>query len=202
MKQLIYIGGGDCFRSENDLCEALKEWTYVPFQDKKRRRDQLETELKDQFEIETPNMPNIYNARYKERKIWFEKILPYLNDEKLVLVGHSLWCLFLAKYLSENKFPKKIQQLHLIAAIFDGEDLPEDENYLADFTFDPAWLVNLEKQVDKIFLYHSKDDPMVPFVHAEKFQSHLPKAKLMVFADRGHFNLPEFPELLENIRRV
>ena len=35
-------------------------------------------------------MPNKYNASYKARKIWFEKIFPYLNDEDLVLVGHSL----------------------------------------------------------------------------------------------------------------
>jgi hypothetical protein len=117
-----------------------------------------------------------------------------------VMIGYSLWCIFLAKYLSENTFPKKIDQLHFVAPVFDESDLPEWENYLADFTFNPAGLKNLEKQVDRIFLYHSHDDPMVPFSHVEKFKTYLPKAKVFVFEDRGHFRQEEFPELLANIR--
>jgi hypothetical protein len=46
--------------------------------------------------------------------------------------------MFLVKYISENKFPKKIDQLHLIAGCFDEQDLPAGEDYLADFTFDPV----------------------------------------------------------------
>jgi predicted alpha/beta hydrolase family esterase len=98
-------------------------------------------------------------------------------------------------------FPKHIAQLHLVAACFDETDMPEQESYLADFTFDPVGLPNLEKQVDKIFLYHSKDDPVVYFSHVQKFKDHLPKAKVTVFEDRGHFRQAEFPELLENISR-
>jgi hypothetical protein len=107
--------------------------------------------------------------------------------------------MFLAKYLSENTFPKRIAQLHLVAGVFDESNLPEGENDLVDFVFDPAGLQNLDKQVDKIFLYHSKDDPVVPFSHVEKYKSCLPKAQVFVFKDRGHFQQPEFPELLENI---
>jgi pimeloyl-ACP methyl ester carboxylesterase len=61
-------------------------------------------------------------------------------------------------------------------------------------------LKNVEKWVDKIFLYHSKDDPVVPFSHLAKFKAHLPKAEVSVFEDRAHFSQSEFPELLANIR--
>jgi len=50
-------------------------------------------------------------------------------------------------------------------------------------------------------LYHSTDDDVVPYVHAEKIKSYLPKAKLITLTDRGHINQPEFPEILENIMK-
>lgn len=203
MKQIIHVHGWDCFRTEDDFCKALESRDYEPFKEKKRWRTRLGKQLADKYQMFAPDMPCSQNAGYRSWKIWFEKIFPFLNDEELVLTGSSLWSTFLAKYLSENTFPlpggKKISQLHLAAGVFDESDLPAGEDYLRDFTFDPAWLKNLEQQVDKIFLYHSKDDPMVPFAHVEKFKSYLPNAELVVFEDRGHFAQSEFPELLANI---
>lgn len=201
MKQIIYIGGWDCFRNEEDLAEALKNWHYEPFKQEKKRKYRLQETLKADYEMAIPNMPNIYNARYSNRKIWFEKTFPYLNDEWTILIAHSQWGIFLAKYLSENMFPKKIHQLHLVASVFSEQGLPKGEDYLADFVFDPKGLENLELQVDNIFLYHSTDDPIVPFSHTEKYKAYLHKAIINVFDDREHFWWPEFPELLENILR-
>lgn len=201
MKQIIYIGGWDCFRNEDDFTEALKNWHYEPFKQEKKWKQRLKETLKDEYEMAIPNMPNIYNARYSNRKIWFEKIFSYFNDEWIILIGHSQWGIFLAKYLSENTFPKKIHQLHLVASVFGEHGLPKGEDYLADFVFDPKTLPHLESQVDKIFLYHSKDDPIVPFSHAEKYKAYLHNAIFNVFDDREHFWWSDFPELLENIKK-
>jgi hypothetical protein len=138
-------------------------------------------------------------ATYKARKIWFEKIFPYLNDEDLVIVWHSLWWMFLIKYLWENTFPKKIKQLHLVSSVFDESDMSDEEKYAWDFAYDPNIIHNLENQAEKIFLYHSTDDEIVPYTHAEKIKAYLPKAKLVALSDRGHFKQAEFPELLKNI---
>jgi len=87
-----------------------------------------------------------------------------------------------------------------LAGVFDEQDLPKGEDYLGDFAFDPMQLKNLEPQVDKIFLYHSHDDDVVPFINGEKFNHYLPNATFNIFEDRGHFfSQVEFPELLENI---
>ena len=107
--------------------------------------------------------------------------------------------MFLIKYLWENTFPKKIKQLHLIATVFDESGMSDEEKYAWDFAYEPKIIPNLQNQVEEIFLYHSTDDDMVPYAHAEKILSYLPKAKLITFTDRGHFHIPEFPELLENI---
>lgn len=199
MKQLIYIGGGEVFRTEDDFAEGLKKWKYEPFQEQKSRSSRMLDQLKTEYHIEKPMMPNKFNARYKLRKIRFEKILPYLNDEDLVLIGYSMGGIFLAKYLSENTFPKKITQLHLVAPVFGEFDLPPHDDYLADFVFDQEALKNLIPQVEKICIYGSKDDPLVPFSHIQRYKEYLPQAKLEVFEDRGHFFIEEFPELLENI---
>jgi hypothetical protein len=31
-------------------------------------------------------MPNKANAKYKAWKIWFEKLFPYLNNNKIILI--------------------------------------------------------------------------------------------------------------------
>lgn len=78
------------------------------------------------FEIIKPNMPLKDNAKYEEWKIYFERYFPQLENN-IILIGSSLGGIFLAKYLSENKFPKKILSTYLICPPFDnsleGEDL-------------------------------------------------------------------------------
>ncbi len=199
MKQLIYIGGWNRFPDIDSLCKALETREYNPFEEKKWWKDSLSQELKSTHQIIRPEMPIKQMASYKVWKIWFEKIFPYLNDEKLVLIWHSLWWNFLMKYLWENTFPKKIKQLHLVAAVVDGSDRPADKQYLWDFAFDVDTITKLENIAEEIFIYHSTDDPTVPYSHAEKIKAYLPNAKLITFTDRGHFSQPEFPELLENI---
>jgi predicted alpha/beta hydrolase family esterase len=66
-------------------------------------------------------MPCRENASYPAWKIWFEKIFPYLNEENIIIVAHSLGGIFISKYLSENAFPKHLAQLHLVAPVLDDE---------------------------------------------------------------------------------
>jgi len=199
MKQLIYIHGWMCFPNNDAFCRALETRDYNPFENKNDRKDWFE-ELKWIYQIIRPEMPNKNMASYKAWKIRFEKIFPYLNDEYLIIVGHSLWAMFLVKYLWENKFPKKIKQLHLMSTVFDESDMSDEEKYAWDFAYDPKIIPNIEDQAEEIFLYHSTDDDLVPYSHTEKIKAYLPKAKLMTFTDRGHFFQSEIPEIIANIR--
>ena len=142
-------------------------------------------------------MPNSTNARYLEWKIWFEKLIPFLKEE-VVLVGHSLGGMFLTKYLSENKFPKRVRATFLVSSPFDDKDSGES---LVDFVL-PASLSNLQEQGGKIFIYHSEDDPVVPFADFKKFERNLPNANFRTFKDREHFGQEDFPELVEDMANV
>jgi hypothetical protein len=197
--QVIVIHGGDTFETYEDYFNHLKNYQ-IESLDYFRRKDwktSLQERLGGNFEVIAPQMPNRKNARYDEWKVWFEKIIPLLNDE-IILVGHSMGGIFLAKYLSENNFPKKILSLHLVSAPYDTETITEP---LGDFEIKSP-VNNLAKYTDKIFLYQSKDDRVVPFADVEKYQRDLPKAELTTFEDRGHLNQEEFPELVERIKRI
>lgn len=124
MKQLLFIHGGQLAKNNEELLKTMSQREINPFEEKKRRRLTLEQDLPDRQVIK-PEMPNKNLANYAIWKMWFEKHIPFLDPEKLVIIGHSLGGMFLAKYFSENEFPFQIQQLHLVAPVLDAEGLPE-----------------------------------------------------------------------------
>lgn len=194
-KQVLLVHGGDSFNTYEDYIEFLNGFKIDSLDYFKgiNWKNNLQTDLGKNFEVICPQMPNKMNARYKEWKIWFEKIIPFLEDG-IILIGHSLGGTFLAKYLSENNLPVKISGLHLVAAVFDDES----DEPLMDFSLGSS-LENISKQVLKIFLYYSKDDKIVPFGELEKYKSSIPSARSFVFEDMGHFNQEKFPEIIKEI---
>ncbi len=195
-KQVVVINGGSAFATYKEYLSSLQE-KELDFErlKQKRWRETLGEGLGGGFEVIVLEMPNRANAKYLEWKIWFEKLVPFLQDG-VVLVGHSLGGIFLAKYLSENTLLKKALATFLIAAPYDEKDLKKQ---LGDFTL-PENLDGLREQGGRIFLYHSEDDPNVPFVDFGKYRGELPNAAERVFKDRGHFIGPELAELVEDIK--
>lgn len=194
-QQIVVIHGGTTFDTYEEYLNYLRssELTLEKI-NRKDWKDSLASNLAD-FEVIYPKMPNSKNARYEEWKIWFEKLFPLLA-EKVILVGHSLGGIFLAKYLSENNFPKQVISLHLVAAPYDTEVIKDS---LADFALTKT-VGSLSQHTDKIFLYQSKDDAAVAFADVEKYKRDLPMATLRAFEDRGHFMTESFPELIEDIK--
>ena len=149
-KQILVIHGGDSYSTHAKYLRALKN-EKIDF-DKMRAsgwKDNLQKSLGNKFEVFRPQMPNRENARYTEWKIWFEKILP-LMDKDIVLVGHSLGGIFLAKYLSENKIKKNIRSVFLVAAPFVGRNNKYD---LFDFKLKNNFKFLYHLCLDFIFLF-------------------------------------------------
>ena len=198
MQQVLFIGWWNAYPREIFVKE-LKNWDYNPFEIKKKWKHSLSQELWKGYQLALLDMPNKNIASYEEWKIQFKNTFPYLNWDQII-IAHSQWTIFILKYLTENKFPQKIKQLHLVSALIDNKDLPPEESYLWDFAFDIQRIPEIEKICDKIFLYHSKDDFCVPFSQWERLHEFLPNSKFEIFEDRGHMNMPEFPELIQNIK--
>ncbi len=199
-KQVIVINGGDTFEEYSQYLEFLKNFV-IDLEyyrtSAKRWKSKLAERLGESYDVIQPEMPNKLNARYAEWKLWFEKILKLVNQD-LILIGHSLGGSFLAKYLAENNSGKKINGLFLVSACFKNSDIGP---LPPDFAM-PDKLNKVEQQVAEIFLYHSKDDEVVPFSDLELFKNQFPNAVVRVFENRGHFNQEEFPEIIEDIKSL
>lgn len=200
--QVVCIHGGCAFSDYARFLKTLqKTWTVDPYEQKQKRwRETLPQALGEEYEVFLPQMPNKQNAKYEEWKIWFEKYVSFLHDD-VFLIGHSLGGYFLVKYLLENQLPVSVRGLFLIAAPARRftDDSGEDGG---DFHFDANKLPQLANKARKIAVFHSTDDPVVPYEHALVYTEVLPDATLHHFEDRGHFLQGEFPELVEEVRRL
>ena len=198
MKRRIFtIHGGNAFASYDEYMDSLR--TKVIDLDRfqqKGWRNNLGEVLGEGYEVISPRMPNANNAKYEEWKIWFEKHIPFMRDG-VVLIGHSLGGIFLAKYLSENRMPVKIAATFLVAAPYDLDS----ERKIVEFTL-PESLALLSEQAGKLFLYQSKDDQVVSFTELAKYSAALPSAQAVVFEDRGHFDQEQLPEIVRDIEEL
>lgn len=199
--QVVYIHGGSIIRSKEELYQELREKKYSPHTKRHHWCDSVSESLENDFDFFRLQMPNKGWYDYTAWSIWFEKTFEYLTGETFVLIGESVGGLFVTKYLSENKLPKQVDQLHLIAPVFDRyEKLLEP--------MDPALAHDIEKlpQVNEvtkeIYLYHSTDDLQVSTEEGKKYLQYFPSAHYQEFTDRGHFFVPEFPELVANIKKL
>ena len=195
-KQVVVIHGGDTWTSYKQYIANLKLAKLdLGRVFKKGWKTTLQTKLGNRYDVVAPRMPNSMNAKYLEWKIWFDKHISHLNRE-VILIGHSLGGIFLAKYLSENRFPKKIRGLFLVAPPYESHN---PKTPLADFIM-PKNVKRLEAISDKVYLYHSTDDKMVPTPEFSPFLKVLPNAKFRIFKNRGHFIGATFPELVRDIK--
>ncbi len=145
--------------------------------------DSLQQKLGTDYEIIYPKMPDEENAPYEQ---WKDKLVKELAslEGSIILVGHSVGASFIAKFLSEVKLEKPIDGIFLIANPFWGGD---------------GWLYDGYEQLElakdssakfpknaPIFLYHCRDDEVVPFGHLALYAQVLPQATIREIEQGGH----------------
>jgi uncharacterized protein len=194
--QIFIIHGGMTFRTKKDYIDYLKN-RKITIEDRIRWSESyLKKKIGKDFEIINPRMPLKDNAKYEDWKIHFQRHFPFLRDN-IILIGTSLGGIFLAKYLSENKFPKKILSTYLIAPPYDGSN----RKYIAGKFNLKSDLSRLEKRSKNLYLMFSKDDDVVPVSHAEKYRKKLKSANIIIYKSKnGHFKISRFPEIIKMIK--
>lgn len=195
--QILCIHGGTTFKNQEDYLNYLRNRTIYLEEFEKWNKNYLKSKLEDSCFIINPIMPLKENAKYEDWKINFENHFDQLKDN-LILIGTSLGGIFLAKYLSENKFPKQINSVYLIAPPYDdtlpGEDLVGGFELGEDLSL-------IEENCSNLTLMFSKDDLVVPISHADKYKSKLKDAKFEIYESKnGHFLISEFPEIVDMIK--
>jgi predicted alpha/beta hydrolase family esterase len=195
-KQILLVHGGMTFKNDKDYLQYLKT-KKVSTKKRPYWEADLEKKLQSKFEIIRPRMPLQDNAKYRDWKILFERYVPLLKKD-YILIGSSLGGIFLARYLSENKIPKRALSVFLVCAPFDDDSPVEDLVGGFELKNDISLLTKNTKNLHLLF---SKDDDVVPVSHAEKYRKKLPEAHIVIYKDKkGHFTVPTFPEIIRMIK--
>lgn len=196
--QILLIHGGMTFKNTKDYRNYLKNREVSLGKEEKWNGSYLDKELGPSHEITRLRMPLSDNAKYGDWKIHFERYIPLLRND-LILIGNSLGGIFLAKYLSEHEFPKKLKAVYLVCPPFDGS--LSEEDLVGGFRL-KSDLSLLAKSTKNLHILFSADDDVVPVAHADKYRKKLPNADIVIYKSKnGHFQISEFPEIVKLIKK-
>jgi len=195
-QQVLVVGGGNTFPDHNSFINSLRDTpvNLDRLRYHKSWKSSLQQELGPSFDVLIPQMPNTANASFSEWSIYFNKVKRLL-DQDVILVGHSLGGIFLAKYLADDTLRSDFLFLYKAVILIAAPYSDESEESLGDFKLIVPILENAH-------LFHSTDDPVVPYSEMAKYRKVLPNSTLYIFNDRQHFNQETFPELVELIRKL
>jgi predicted alpha/beta hydrolase family esterase len=157
--------------------------------------DWLGRELGGDYRVLAPTMPAPDEPHYRPWRDRIEQELATIRDS-VILFGHSFGGSVLVKYLAEGSVPVAVRGLFLAEVPywgpggwqFDEYDLPD------------AFADHLPKA--PIFLYHSRDDPEVPFTHLGLYAAKLPEATVRAIDGTEHSFTQGLSELVADIRSL
>lgn len=151
-------------------------------------------------------MPNTSEPKISDWVSHLKKIAGSL-DNKTILVGHSMGCQTIMRYLENLPKDTKVAGLVFVAGWFDLRNLEDKEvEQIAN-----PWLttgINLEKvkeRAGKITVFLSKNDPYNCFdENQKKFKEDL--SAEVIIEEKGHFTaedgVTEMPEVLKKIEEI
>jgi predicted alpha/beta hydrolase family esterase len=151
----------------------------------------LQSALGSAYDVRCPQMPDEDRPVYQAWKEWIAKELDAMEGE-VILVGHSLGGSILLKYLSEEEVEKRVAGLFLVATPYWGVEDWE----VGEYALREDFASKIPKEMP-VFLYHSRDDEVVPFAHAVLYAEKLPRATVREFDGRGH----QFDDDLSEVAR-
>ena len=144
--------------------------------------DNLQQQLGDSYSVVCPKLPNEADAPYDQ---WKHIILDTIHGmpEPVILAGHSVGASILLKILSETTPDKHIAGIYLLATPFWGGDGWRYDGY--EQLQLPSDIANILPKAP-IYLYHCKNDEIVPFTHLGLYKKLLPDATIREVAGGNH----------------
>ena len=148
------------------------------------------------YDVRCPKMPDEDHPVYEA---WKERIAKELDalDGEVILVGHSLGGSILLKYLSEEEVDKPVAGLFLVATPYWGVEDWE----VGEYALQEDFASKIPKEMT-VFLYHSRDDEVVPFAHVALYAEKLPRATVREFEGCGHQFDDDLSEVARDIGRL
>ena len=162
---------------------------------------------KNGFEVQVPAMPNTDEPKIDEWVPFLEKLIGN-PDEETYLVGHSIGCQAILRYLDGLKADAKVGGivlvagwLHKLESLYTEEEIVIAKPWLET----PINFENVKSHTKNTIAVFSDDDEFVPLDNVELFKEKL-EAKTFVEHAKGHFSqetgIKELPVVLEELLKM
>lgn len=182
-KQILFIQGAGQGAYDEDQALAVS----------------LSQALGSGYEVHYPAMPDEDNAPYEQWKQQIEKELAAIQGP-IMFIGHSVGASVIMKYLSAVEVKKPIAGIFLIAAPFWGGDGWRYEGY-EELELPEGVASRLAKSI-ALFLYHCRDDEIVPFDHLALYAKVLPQARVRQLDEGGHQLNNDLSEVAKDVKNL
>lgn len=138
---------------------------------------------------------NLPNPEAPERDEWNKALLDQVGavDDETIILGHSLGGAAALRFLEAAEAFSTPHALVLISTPW----MIGSEQFRGFFMSELDYEVLMWK-ASKIAVIHAKDDPTIPFDHAEKYAKVL-HARLISSETGGHFQGTEYPVILDTV---
>lgn len=163
------------------------------------------------FIVTVPEMPETERPQLAS---WLSKLAEAVGqpDEELYLIGHSVGCITILRYLESLPADQKVGGVILVAGFVDDlsyMDSIEDKTVLPNFFQTSLDLEHIKSRAKKFVAIHSDNDPYVELKHADIFKEKL-NAKIIVKHGMKHFSgevddeksCTELPDVVEVIEKM
>lgn len=151
------------------------------------------------YEVEMPIMPD---SLYPKIDTWVGKLKEVARqvDEETLLIGHSIGCQTIMRYLGNLEDDVKVGKVIFVGGWFNLTDETyedeEDKEIALPWIEIPIDFDKVKEHCKEFILINSDDDPYVPLSDADLFKEKL-NADVIMLKDKGHITGNELPEVLE-----
>lgn len=152
------------------------------------------------FEVHSPQMPDSENPKMDE---WLSLLSKLVGkpDGETYLVGHSLGCITILRYLEGLKKGEQVGGVVLVAGFSDDLGIGE----IAGFFPKPFDFGKIKTHCKNFVAIHSTNDKYVALKYGDIFQKEL-GAALIVLENMGHFSHSEgivkLPAALASVLKI
>lgn len=151
------------------------------------------------FEVKVPSMPSPEEPKIKE---WTSFLSEQVGspDENTFLVGHSMGCQAILRYLENLPSDIKIGGIFLVAGFINLVNLesPEEEKIAKPWLTKPIGWKKIRLHTDNIVAIFSDNDTWVPLSDSKIFKDRL-GAKIIIERKKGHFSGDDKVNTLPNL---
>ena len=150
--------------------------------------------------MHVPALPNANNPKMHD---WLASLTQSADsvDENTYMVGHSLGCIIILRFLENLDEKQKIGGAILVA----GFDNPLNINELENFFQGPLNWDKAKRTCKKFVVIHSEDDPDVPADNGIRMKNNLDAKKILVNGYKhftGNDGINSLPLVLEELLEI